>query len=834
MSDSHRELVERLFAEALEQPDGTRRAWLEAQRAAVDPTALNEAQALLEADRHTGDLFENLVARELQDWAAGGDDEGRRLGPYRLLREIGRGGMSVVYLAERDDAAYRQQVAVKLIRRGMDTAETRARFRRERQILANLNHPHIAKVLDGGESPEGLPYIVMEHIEGRPLDRYCDEKALSPSDRIGLFVKICEAVDYAHRQLVIHRDLKPDNVLIDGAGEPKLLDFGIAKLLDPAFDDPEAPATVLGQRPLTPAYASPEQTLGRAMTTASDVYSLGALLYRLLTGRRPLEITGANPQSWLELAQRAEPAKPSQAAAEAPEPGDGLAREQRARRLRGDLDSIILKAMRKEPEQRYRSAAALAADLKRYLTDRPVSARRGATAYYAGKFLKRHWLGAASVAIAVVAIALALTTMFWQTRRAEAARQRAEAARAQEEKERKHAEDNLDLLREMFRQAKYEESKGAPITAKELLDRGMAIIAASDGRPETAANLLREVGFLYENLGFYGEAEEAYRKALQKYWRLHRGDHPDIAALHNLIGRALARRGEYDAASRAFRESLEMYERLFGRNHTSVAGNLNNLALTFHDQGRLEAAEAAYRQALDLDIRLHGEDHEWTAVTKSNLALLLYDKGAYDDAERLIREVLAFQRAEVGPLDDALADSIRQLGLILQAEGRPEEAEDLIQEALAIQERLSGTDHPTTARLRANLAAVWRDQGRYEEAAALFESALATQTQFLGAIHVETAMTRAAEGWLWLDTGRPMAAEAAFEASLWALREALSEEVFLKGPAMLGLGAALAQQWACACATPYLERGLTLAPASHPRAETARDALAHCRAATPP
>ncbi len=809
MTESSLHSAERLFAQALERPADERRAWLAAQAEAGLAGSV-EALQLLDDEARAGELFENLVADELRSWAAGENEQGRLLGPYRLLREIGRGGMSVVYLAERDDDANRQRVAVKLIRRGMDTAEIRARFRHERRILANLNHPNIAKVLDGGASPEGLPYIVMEYIEGRPVDRYCDEEGLSLGERARLFVTICEAVDYAHRQLVIHRDLKPGNVLVDGDGAPKLLDFGIAKLLDPAFDDPDAPVTGQGLRPMTPAYASPEQAFGRPLTTAADVYSLGALLYRLLTGRRPSTGREGAPQAWLGPNRLGEPAKPSKAVlaspASDPPPSDGLSSEQRARRLRGDLDSIALKAMRREPEQRYHSAVDLAADLGRWLAKRPVAARRGAAMYRAGKFIERRWLAVVAASATILAIAAALVVMYQQTRR---------------------AERTLELLFSVFEKVDPMVREGETITSKELLDHGFQKVSELADQPDVAARFLNELGIRYEKLGLYADAERAYRKSLATL--IDSGsDQAEIADAHNRLGRTLAEQGAYGDAEQAFQAALDINTRVFGPVHERVAANLNNLALAYHDQGRLVEAEAAYRRTLALDQRLNGDDHALTVITKNNLTLLLYDEGKYDEAESLARDALAWQRGQTEPFTISQAVSLRQMGMILQAKGHYDEAEALFQEALAIHLRMSGPDHPLTARQQSSLAAVWRDQGHFEEAAALFRDALAAQRRFLGKGHIEVALTMQERGWLLLDQGRPAEAEAVLEASLWLLDDALPSGSALKGPALLGLGVSLARQRACRCAQEFLARGLALTPNAHPRAPAARQARMLC------
>ena len=339
---------------------------------------------------------------------------GRRIGAYRIIREIGQGGMAVVYLGERDDQNYRKQVAIKMVKPGIDTEQVLQRFRNERQTLAALDHANIVKLLDGGSSEEGLPYLVMEYVEGLPIDQYCDLNKLSIDDRLRLFREVCSAVQYAHENLVIHRDLKPANILIAKDGVPRLLDFGIAKLLNPECFQ-TALVTRTDWRPMTPEYASPEQIRGQAVTTATDVYSLGVLLFELLTGHRPYRSAGQSLLEMERLVCETDPEKPSAVinrteesvsrdgedrTAITPESVSnqrGLQPAELQRRLRGDLDTIVMKALRKEPERRYGSVEEFSQDIERYLTGMPVQARKSTIAYRSGRFLRRHQESLAAV-----------------------------------------------------------------------------------------------------------------------------------------------------------------------------------------------------------------------------------------------------------------------------------------------------------------------------------------------------------------------------------------------------------------------------------------------------
>ncbi|MBI1765318.1 MAG: serine/threonine protein kinase [Acidobacteria bacterium] len=386
--------VKAIFQQVAELPPGERTSVL-AQIAAGDEVLGAEVAKLLAADEQAEEFLEASPVPEIKQ-ATDDSAAGQTIGSYRLSRELGRGGMGTVYLAERDDAQFRQQVAIKIIRRGMDSEDILRRFRTERQILASLNHPNIARLLDGGSTAEGRPYYVMEYIEGRFIDDYCNEQQLSLADRLKLFRQACAAVHYAHQHLVIHRDLKPSNIMVTAAGEVKLLDFGIAKLLTP--DDPHATLTNLGL--MTPAYASPEQVRGETVTTAADVYALGVILYELLSGHSPYRVPSDTVSELTRAICEQEPLKPSVRAEGMRDEGGGMKAGSRklfssliphpSSLLRGDLDNIALMALRKDPARRYASVEQFSEDLRRYLDGLPVRARPDTFRYRAGKFVQRN------------------------------------------------------------------------------------------------------------------------------------------------------------------------------------------------------------------------------------------------------------------------------------------------------------------------------------------------------------------------------------------------------------------------------------------------------------
>jgi len=403
---------EELFHAALALEAAAREAFLE-EACATDRGLRAEVERLLSAHARAGDFIGSPAVAPPATWAGAEEWAGRRIGPYSIVRELGRGGMGAVYLAERADGQYQHRVALKLIKRGMDTEQVLTRFRSERQILASLDHPNIARLLDGGSTDQGLPFFAMEYIDGEPIDTYAGRAGLSVEDRLRLFLQVCGAVAYAHQNLVIHRDIKPLNILVTSEGTPKLLDFGIAKVLHPGGEET---STVTSMRLLTPEYASPEQVEGRHATTVSDVYALGVVLYELLTGRSPYRLRSRTPQEVVEAVRTTDPERPSQA-------GDD---EKVRRRLRGDLDTILLTALRKEPARRYQSVEQLGADVRRHLEGMPVLARPDTFGYRAGKFVRRHRVPVAAGSLVVLALVAGTVATAYQAHQARVAQARAE------------------------------------------------------------------------------------------------------------------------------------------------------------------------------------------------------------------------------------------------------------------------------------------------------------------------------------------------------------------------------------------------------------------------
>ncbi len=723
--------VEALFDEASALPAGARAAFL-ATACGEDLELRGEIESLLAADERAAEF----LAQPVVSTAVPPPPPtlvGRRVGHYRVEGKLGEGGMSTVYLAVRADDAYQQKVALKVLGYGAERADLLARFRAERQILASLEHPGIARLLDGGATDDGRPYIVMEYIEGVPLDIYCDQHRLRIDARVDLVRQVSAAVQYAHQNLVVHRDIKPSNVLVGADGVPRLLDFGIAKLLEGAELPGTIEATLTGQRLMTPQYASPEQVEGGSITTATDVYSLGVLLYVLLTGHLPYRLPGTTSDSLQRAVVEQDPERPSTAVQRptrdrSPMPSErvggdgptqealsearGLRPQQLRRKLRGDLDNIVLMALRKEPERRYASVALLSEDLRRYREHLPVAAQPDSLGYRARKFVSRHRAGVAAAAVSLAMILGLAATMTVQAVRL--ARQRDEI-RAERDK----ALEIQGFLEEVFTGSDPSAARGETVTAREILDKGAArVIAKLEGQPETQAALALTIGKVYLSLGLNDRARPLLRQSLALRQGLYGNSHPDVAESLLILAALDQESGDFAAAEAGQRQALEILRRQLAKDDPKVADALNNLSATLIARANYPEAESVLREALAIHRRNHDIDDEDAATYLTNLGSVLRRLGKLSEAETAQREALEIGRKVLGPVHPKLARQLNNLGVLLRDEGQMAEAESLAREALEMTRKLYGAEHPDIALQLNNLGSILQARGDYEGAIA--------------------------------------------------------------------------------------------------------------------
>jgi serine/threonine protein kinase/Tfp pilus assembly protein PilF len=784
MSKGSMQRLEELLAEALERPAEERAAFLD-DACQGDTELRREAEELLRVNDKATAYFDGLASDLLA--SAGLEIESaarpsQRIGPYQALEAIGHGGMGVVYRAERVDGAFDQKVALKLLHRDMDTPELRARFLAERQILARLSHPNIAHLLDGGVTDEGRPYLVMEYVEGQPITHHCQANALPVEEVLRLYLVVIDAVSYLHRNLVVHRDLKPSNVFVDRGGNVKLLDFGIAKLLADAADGVELTRT--GEQLGTPGYAAPEQLVGAPVTTATDVWALGVVLYELLTGTRPHKrVTGdrqsvtselpPTPSSILRSRQRKLSAAPADHSDTEPSPAMVLA----WRRVAGDLDTICLKALRPEPEARYPSAEQLGQDIERFLQGLPVRARKSTLRYRAGKFAQRHSRGLFAVA---GALALIVAGFAYERR----LRDQAEKARTEAQQQAAkavavsgflsellssvdpmkaqgrevtvadvlaQAADRISKSAELQRQPAVEAvvrltigntfvSLGKHAEAREHLERAVELRGGLEARDPEALAAASSLAALYSWLGRGAEAETIVRRVLQVRVETLGEDHRETLSARNQLADLLWSAGQLDEVEQLDRKTLEIRRRLLGEDHPDTLKSLNGLAVTLFTRGVYAEAATIFEQTLVAAKRQLGDNHPHTITLANNLAAAYLELGQYGKAEPLMRHVIEARTRVLGEQHPDTATSVHNLGVTLLQMARYEEAAEQLRRAIAARKRLPD-DGKNLYFSRCHLADVYRELGRLPEAEALYLDTIKQQQTRYGHEHPEALRT---------------------------------------------------------------------------------------------
>ena len=731
--------------EALEIPGDRRAAWLAAISArdralgADLETLLSEHEDLQESRflEQPLPLFAPAQAPSL---------EGQVFGAYRLISLIGQGGMGSVWLAERCDGRFEVRAAVKLLNVALVGHAGEERFRREGKFLAKVTHPHIARLIDAGVSAAGQPYLVLEHVNGQPIDSYCNDRALAIEERIRLFLDVLEAVAHAHANLIVHRDIKPANVLVTVDGQVKLLDFGIAKLMDE--DSPRGQAadhralTLEAGAVLTPEFAAPEQLSDDQVTTATDVYALGVLLYVLLSGQHPVGAAVRSPATLIRAIVDIEPRRMSDAVAGWTEATGSLAQHatqcgttvsKLRRTLRGDLDTIVAKALKKQAPERYPSVTALADDLRRFLRHEPISARPDTLRYRTARFVRRHVRGVATTA-ALVAVAGGLTMFHTSQLATERDRAQREAAKAA-----KVSEALTGLL--MGADPIVNRATSDGLTVRGLLDAGAARVQAElADQPEAQAEIFTVLGRLYRRYGVFDKAQQLLEQALVSGEKVFGAEHERLAQTLNDLGALQTDKGDYASAQRNLERALAMRRKLLGPEHAAVAVTLVELSRIYQDLGFNDRAEPFAREALAIRRKALGDDHREIAVSLSAVASVLRLKGDLASAETLLRQSLDLNLKLRGEDHPNTGASLHDLALVAGTRGDSSTAESLFRQALNTERKMLGDRHPSVAASLNGLSRVLVAQHRYGEAALALQEAVQIARDSLGGDHQSVAL----------------------------------------------------------------------------------------------
>jgi serine/threonine protein kinase/Flp pilus assembly protein TadD len=771
-----------------------------------DLTLMAEVAGLLDSYEQVGDFLEPPVSRTAPSLAPldnpsitresglrpistadGGEAAGPIIERYRLLQKIGEGGMGEVWLAEQQRPV-RRRVALKLIKAGMNSRDVIARFESERQALALMDHSTIAKVFDAGSTAEGSPYFVMEYVPGVPITEYCEIHRLTIRERLELFTQVCEGVQHAHQKAIIHRDLKPSNILVsevDGRAAPKIIDFGVAKALTQRLTA-DTMFTRVGAIIGTPQYMSPEQavTSGEDIDTRTDVYSLGIILYELLVGIEPLELRNIPFAEFLRRLQEEEPLKPStRMRTQDAMVSSELARRRQteplalARQLRGDLDSIVLKALEKDRSQRYASSSDLAADIRRYLNNEAVLAVPPSTAYRVRKFVSRYR------AVLVTACAFGLLLLgaagvsVWQGVRATRQRDRADAEAAASKAVNDFLQNDLLAQASASNQSGPATKPDPDLKVRTALDRAASRIKGRfEGQPQVEADILDTIGQTYMDLGLYSDARMQSERALELHKRAGGAQDPKTLKTLSRLAYIADLQGRYPEAETLFSQTVEAQRRVLGPEHPDTLHSSSNLADVYRSQGKYKQAEALDHQILEIRRRSLGPEHPETLSSMNNLALVYHQEGQYAQAEALYGQTLETKRRVLGPEHPSTLGTMNNLGLTYQAQGKYAQAQALYAQAFELMRRVLGSEHPTTLIAMTNLAGIYFEQGQYGQSALLYSQTLETRRRVLGPEHPNTLSSMNNLALAYGAEGRYAQAEQLFTETLALKRRVLGPE----------------------------------------------------------
>ena len=665
--------------------------------------------------------------------------ENTLVGKYRIIKLIGKGGMGQVYLAQRDDGVFKKEVALKCIKKGMDSEEILRRFRYERQVLARLQHPNIATLLDGGLTEDGQPFFAMEYVDGIPINEYCDLKKLTIRERLKLFAHVCDAVQYAHQQLVVHRDLKPSNILVTENGTVKLLDFGIARILDDEHSMLTVPVTRAGLRLMTPEYAAPEQVKFEQISTATDIYTLGVLLLELLTGPVPAAM-------WKN------PVKPSVRILKSPGinkeeiPSDTVAQiainrsstpEKLSRELKGDLDSIILTALREEPGGRFRSAEMLKEDILNYLNHMPVTARKGSTRYRIIKFISRHKAAVVTTIGIFLLIITFIAAVSYQLKITAEERDRAEI-------ERDRAEEITNLMVNLFNASDpTSPQKLDSLTVREFLDYSLSSIRVDFyEQPELKARLLNVIGTVYINLGLFDIADKVVREGLILRNEIYGPEHLEVAESQTTLGILQWERGLYENSLELHTQALTTRKKLASDQSTLLAQNYHNLSIAYQRMGNLQTSDSLAQIAVNYYANSNRKPIQEEARALENLGIIRFRLGKYDESINILSTLKIKTEELFGSEHFQYADVLSNLGVVLMETGRYDEAHEAFSNALDIQLRLMGDDHSRTAFFFHNMGWVLKELEEFDDSEIYYRKALDSKMNHLGSQHPSTILTQ--------------------------------------------------------------------------------------------